>query len=149
MALFNRRKKTDLNLPPEVQAYSQAEHRQRMGMAWLVGIVSLVITVFVLTGLFFGGRWLYREIANGNSDGKETASQSQSESEKEKEQEQQAAAKKAEEEKKAAEAKAAEEEAKKTATSSESTNTPAQAPTQPKTGDDSENLVRTGPDIDL
>lgn len=64
MKLFNRRKNVvDPKIPPEVQAYSQAEHRERMGMAWLVGVVSLVLTAFVLTGLFFGGRWLYRTIA--------------------------------------------------------------------------------------
>lgn len=65
MNLFKRRKaKTDTNLPPEVQAYSQAERRERMGMAWLVGIVSLIVSLVLVTGLFFGGRWVYRKIAD-------------------------------------------------------------------------------------
>lgn len=69
MKLFNRRKKiVDPNIPPEVQAYSQAEHRERMGVAWLVGVVSLVLTIIVLVGLFYGGRWLYRTIAPSNNE---------------------------------------------------------------------------------
>lgn len=65
---FKRRNKAvvDSNLPPEVQAYSQAEHRERMGMAWLVGIVSLLVSLLVVTSLFFGGRWLYRKIARSD-----------------------------------------------------------------------------------
>jgi cytoskeletal protein RodZ len=73
MKLFNRRKKViDTNIPPEVQAYSQAEHRERMGVAWLVGVVSLVLTIFVLAGLFFGGRWLYRAIAGPTNNESQT-----------------------------------------------------------------------------
>lgn len=50
-------------MPPEVQAYAASEHREQMGIAWLVGIVSLVISTLVLISLFFGGRWVYRKIA--------------------------------------------------------------------------------------
>jgi len=66
MNLFNRRKKqvVDPSLPPEVQAYSQAERRERMGIAWLVGVVSLVVSLILITGLFFGGRWVYRKVAH-------------------------------------------------------------------------------------
>lgn len=76
MKLFKRRKTTvaDPTLPPEVQAYSQAEHRERMGVAWLVGSVSLVLTIFVLVGLFFGGRWLYRTIAGPSANDSQTQS---------------------------------------------------------------------------
>lgn len=62
MKLFSRKPNVDPSLPPEIQAYAQAEHRERMGMAWLVGLVSLVITVLVLAVLFFGGRWVYRKV---------------------------------------------------------------------------------------
>lgn len=75
MKLFNRRKNVvDPSIPPEVQAYSQAEHRERMGVAWLVGVVSLVLTIFVLAGLFFGGRWLYRTIAGSSNNETQTQS---------------------------------------------------------------------------
>lgn len=88
MKLFNRRKTTtiDSSIPPEVQAYSQAEHRERMGVAWLVGVVALVISLFVLAGLFFGGRWLYRTIAGPSNKNTQTQSASENEqSSKEKE----------------------------------------------------------------
>jgi len=79
MKLFNRKKSTVVNssLPPEVQAYSQAEHRERMGMAWLVGVISLVVTALVLVALFFGGRWVYRAIV-GTSAKDTTTSQTES-----------------------------------------------------------------------
>lgn len=65
MKLFNRKKtQPGVHLPPEVQAYSQAERRERMGMAWLVGIVSLLVSLLVVAGLFFGGRWVYRKVAH-------------------------------------------------------------------------------------
>jgi hypothetical protein len=66
MKLFSRNKQTDTGLPPEVQAYTQAEHRERVGMAWLVGIISLLVSLLILAGLFFGGRWVYRKITKND-----------------------------------------------------------------------------------
>lgn len=68
--LFKRRQTTsieDTNIPPEVQAYTQAEHRDRMGKAWLIGVLSLIITVLFLMGIFFGGRWVYQKITGNNA----------------------------------------------------------------------------------
>ncbi len=68
MKLFKRKTPiTNSYMPPEVQAYAVSEHRERMGMAWLVGIVSLIISTLVLISLFFGGRWVYRKIAGTDS----------------------------------------------------------------------------------
>lgn len=140
MKLFNRRSKNvNSNLPPEVQAYAQAEHRERMGMAWLVGIVSLLISLLVLAALYFGGLWLYRKVARNDkpntTDTTETTTEPLPETPK-------------------AETKPTPKpEATTTVpdSSSSQTTTPVQAPTtQPRTGDDgSETLVRTGPDVDL
>lgn len=60
---FNRRKKLDPSLPAAVETYTKSEHRERMGMAWLVGLVTLLVTAAMLAVLFFGGRWIYRKIA--------------------------------------------------------------------------------------
>ncbi len=145
MKLFNRRKKDTSNLPPEIQAYAQAEHRERVGMAWLVGLVSLIVTVLVLAGLYFGGTWVYRKLSQKDK----TSSTAQTDKDRVAE-----GKKKAEEERKKNEAA----QAGKTDTTdvgSNHTDTPVQAPTpaptsQPATGDSSsESLVRTGPDIDL
>ena len=57
-----RRNKTNDGTPPEVQDYYQAESRQRSGMAWLLGLGALVVTVLLVLGLFYGGRWVYRKV---------------------------------------------------------------------------------------
>lgn len=141
MKLFTRRKKTNSNLPPEIQAYAQAEHRERMGMAWLVGLISLIVTVLVLVGLYFGGRWVYRKLAQ-----KDKTTQTS-----------QADKKKAEDKSKDDKTQTGKTDTNDSGNSS--TDTPVQAPaapsapapaTQPATGDNgAETLVRTGPDIDL
>jgi len=66
---FKRRQKnegvTD-QLPPEVQQYYQAEHRERIGMAWLLAFLSLVLTIVVIVGIFFGGRWTWHKLTHKN-----------------------------------------------------------------------------------
>lgn len=143
MKLFSRRKKVNSDLPPEIQAYAQAEHRERMGMAWLVGLVSLIVTVLILVGLYFGGQWVYRKIAHKDQP-TDTAQIDKKAAQKQKDD-------KAKEEKKQTGATDTRD------ADNNSTNTPVQAPTppvapatQPATGDNgAETLVRTGPDIDL
>jgi hypothetical protein len=61
MRLFNRNN-SDNNIPTEIREYNQAERRQRVGIAWTLAFVTLVVTVLLALGLFFGGRWLYRSI---------------------------------------------------------------------------------------
>lgn len=61
---FRRNKKDDV--PEEIQEYYQAERRERAGVAWLVALATLLITLAVVLGLFYGGRWVYRKIADGD-----------------------------------------------------------------------------------
>ena len=64
---FNRNKEPiNTKVPPEVKQYYSSEHRERVGLAWIIAFVSLVITIAVVMGLFFGGRWAYRKIAHNN-----------------------------------------------------------------------------------
>lgn len=64
---FKRNKKpTNAKAPKEVQQYYASEHRERVGLAWIIAFISLIITVAVVLGLFFGGHWAYRQIANKN-----------------------------------------------------------------------------------
>src|SRR6185436_18606427 len=64
---FKRRKKVnDQPVPAEVKQYYASEHRERVGLAWLVAFLSLILTVAIIAGLFFGGRWIYRKIAHKN-----------------------------------------------------------------------------------
>ncbi len=61
MALF-RRKKTDMNVLPEMQDYYRAEKRERTSLAWLLTLATLLVVALVIVGLFFGGRFAYRKI---------------------------------------------------------------------------------------
>jgi len=65
---FNRRKKTDeANVPDEVREYYQSEHRERIGLAWLVAFLTLIFTIAIVVGVFFGGRWMYGKVTNKSS----------------------------------------------------------------------------------
>jgi len=54
------------NLPQEVQQYYQAEQRERMGVASLLALGTLIVTVLLAAGIFFGGRWVWRHTAERN-----------------------------------------------------------------------------------
>lgn len=63
MSLF-RRNKIKAAVPAEVQEYYQSEKRDKAWLAWLLAIGTLFATILVVLGLFFGGRWAYRKLAN-------------------------------------------------------------------------------------
>jgi cytoskeletal protein RodZ len=75
---FNRKKK-ESDLPKEVQDYYQAEKRERVGVAGLLAVATLLVTVVLAIGLFFGGRWLYRAIFDDDNTSNDTAQQEQQE----------------------------------------------------------------------
>jgi hypothetical protein len=68
MALFRRKKSESVQLPPEVQEYYQSERRERMGMTWLLAALTFVVTIVLAIGLFFGGRWAYRQVFDRGND---------------------------------------------------------------------------------
>ncbi len=77
---FNRNRNTSpqTKVPEEVEQYYQSERRDRVGVAWLLAGATLIITVLIVLGLFFGGRWAYRKIANkDNKSGTQTAQTNQ------------------------------------------------------------------------
>lgn len=63
MSLF-RRNKIKAAVPAEVQEYYQSEKRDKAWLAWLLAIGTLIATVIVVLGLFFGGRWAYRKLVD-------------------------------------------------------------------------------------
>lgn len=78
---FKRNKNVD-GVPQEIQEYYQTEKRERTGVAWLLALGTLLITVGLAIALFFGGRWAYRAITSGNNDkSSETTQVAQSPSE--------------------------------------------------------------------
>lgn len=66
MALFRRKTQDTDVVPAEIQDYYQSEKRERTGVAWLLALVTLVITVLLALALFFGGRWLYRKVVTND-----------------------------------------------------------------------------------
>lgn len=75
MALFDRfrRKSVDLN---QVDNYYATPKRNNPILALLLGILTFIITLLVIWLLFMGGRWVYRQITNNDSN-KEHSSQNQ------------------------------------------------------------------------
>ena len=76
------------NLPEEVQEYYESGKRERVGVAWLLGLGTLIATVLLAMVLFFGGRWIYRTIA-GTNEPESTAQIGEEEKKKQEEQSQQ------------------------------------------------------------
>ena len=59
-----RRDKDTATVPQEIQEYYQSERRERTGIAWLLALGTLLVTIALAILLFFAGRWLYRTVAN-------------------------------------------------------------------------------------
>lgn len=68
MAFLDRfKRKPKVVLPEEVNAYYQSERRERVGVAVILGIVALIATLLIAAGLFFGGRYVYRQFIDNDS----------------------------------------------------------------------------------
>ncbi len=65
MALLNRNQ-DEAKVPEEIQEYYQSEQRERTGVAWLLAIGTLLVTVVLAAGIFFSGRWAYRNILDND-----------------------------------------------------------------------------------
>lgn len=54
-------------VPQEIQEeYYQTEHRERPGIAWLLAFGTLIATIAVAAGIFFGGRLAYRTFVDSD-----------------------------------------------------------------------------------
>ncbi|MBP6962755.1 hypothetical protein KBB49_04425 [Candidatus Saccharibacteria bacterium] len=62
MAIFKRRKNQTV---AELEEY-YASKQTRTSIAWVMAVVSLLITILVVSALFFGGRWIYRSLTDDN-----------------------------------------------------------------------------------
>ena len=48
------------DVPKEVEEYYESTRKERTGVAWLLGLATILLIVFIAIALFFGGRWAYR-----------------------------------------------------------------------------------------
>lgn len=83
MRLFRRKNATT---DSDIDSYYASERRKRIGVAWLLGFVTLVLTVLLALAFFYGGRWVYRTVFDDDqpapvSDQNNDAGQSVDESE--------------------------------------------------------------------
>lgn len=72
--LFNR--KNNKTTIAELEEYyaNQNQRKTRTGAAWLMALLSLLITIAVIVALFFAGRWIYRTVTNNDADSPTTTS---------------------------------------------------------------------------
>ena len=73
MALFRKKQVDTAKLPKEIDEYYKAERRERTGMAWLLAIVTVVLTLLLAFVLYFGGRWVYRTVFKKDNSGTTTS----------------------------------------------------------------------------
>ena len=66
MALFNRKNSTTNKLP-ELEWYNNDEQNGRRLRTWVVAVLSLLLASLLAFGLFFGGRWAYRQITKDDA----------------------------------------------------------------------------------
>lgn len=78
MSVFDRFRRSQKQsiLPKEVAEYYKSEQRERASVAWVLGIVTLIVTLLLASALFFGGRWAYRKITNNEPSSSQTPSPS-------------------------------------------------------------------------
>lgn len=147
--LFNR-SVPDKTTSSTADDYYQNDQREHKVVAWLLAFVTFVVTLLVVLLLFFAGRWVYQKLTkndnqttdttqpqgdtgtstpdiDGNLPGGSSATNDSAQTN----------------------GAQSNTDTNEPQTSSTSTSTPSQATGQPNTGPSQEELVRTGPDIDL
>lgn len=63
---FHRNQPSE-DLPEDIQEFYDAEQKKRSGMAWLLALATLVVTILLAIALFYGGRWIYQRIAGDDN----------------------------------------------------------------------------------
>lgn len=57
----NRTRPSAVNIPSEVEEYYQSSHKERRGIAWLLGLATLVLTLIIAAAIFFGVRFVFNK----------------------------------------------------------------------------------------
>jgi len=62
MAWFKKNDTEIEDIPEEIQGYYDSERKQRASVAWALAFFSLILTLAVATGVYYGGRAVYRRV---------------------------------------------------------------------------------------
>ncbi len=62
-----KKKSTTVQIPEEVNQYYESTRKERVGIAWLLALATLLLTLLIAAAIFFAGRWVYRRIADRNN----------------------------------------------------------------------------------
>lgn len=76
MALFRKKEKTTI---AELEEYYANQKTKRSAKAWLMALLSLLITIAVIVALFFAGRWVYNTFFNNDDNNVEPETAEQGE----------------------------------------------------------------------
>lgn len=63
-ALFKKKNETTI---AELEEYYANQKKGRSATAWFMAFLSILITVAIIVGLFFAGRWIYRTFIDDDS----------------------------------------------------------------------------------
>jgi hypothetical protein len=133
----SKKKVSNAQVPAEIREYYQAEKRDRMWVVWLLSGATFIVTVLVVLGLFWGGRWTYHKIKGDNKPATQTATT-----------EDKPAEQKQEQSKPQGTDSNSGASGTTNTTPAPSTSAPSTSATTPKTGPSASTLVNTGPTSD-
>lgn len=71
---------TGAKVPAEVEQYYESSRKERVGIAWLLALGTLILTLLIAAGIFLAGRWAYNRIFNNNEGEAPAATNSQNDS---------------------------------------------------------------------
>lgn len=57
---FGRKQREESTLPKEVEDYKASVRKQRVGIAWLLALATIAVTVVLTLVLYFAGRWVWQ-----------------------------------------------------------------------------------------
>ncbi len=73
----NRNRPSAVNIPSEVEEYYQSTQNERRGVAWLLSLATLALTLLIAGAIFFGVKWAYRKFVTGNNSDSTTTNQTE------------------------------------------------------------------------
>lgn len=71
----NRNRPVASNIPQEVEEYYQSAHKQRRGIAGLLTLATLILTLVLAVAIFFGGRWVVNKVLRKDNNSSNTSLQ--------------------------------------------------------------------------